>query len=416
MSDINEKRAGRKKTKNKKTLFIITVLLIVAVFIGLYIVSHNSEANSEVETVMIGTAEEKTAVTGYIIRDESVINAPEAGIVSFRADEGERVSKGSPVAVIYSGDVSDEVKSELSSLHQRINETEGSSVEKNLYAGDAVGSDTQVKNDIEMITRAVYSGDVSSVAQYKDDIIRIIRTDTAEDVRVQTTLEKLQARKTELESTISGRATTVYSDMAGVMCSQLDGCEEYFRISNLDAINPQYLSNSPETTPYGPDSVEKDAPCLKIINNYEWYFAAEVDELWVEGMKPGHSVKLRFTDVSDDTLEGTVYSISEPSNGKAAIVVKSRSMFTGMYTSRVVNAEIIKNTYKGFKVSKDAVHIDENGKYYVYISSEGAKRRRDVTILYADEAYVIIKEDNAAANNILLYDEVVISGKGGGEK
>ncbi|MBQ7953904.1 MAG: hypothetical protein IJ332_04110, partial [Clostridia bacterium] len=88
-------------------------------------------------------------------------------------------------------------------------------------------------------------------------------------------------------------------------------------------------------------------------------------------------------------------------------------MFNGMYTARVLNAEVIKKTYEGFKVSKDAVHIDGNGNYYVYVNTEGANRRRDVKILYADDAYVIIKVDNAAANNILLYDEVVVSGKGG---
>ena len=110
-----------------------------------------------------------------------------------------------------------------------------------------------------------------------------------------------------------------------------------------------------------------------------------------------------------------MYSISKPVDGKVALVVKSRSMFNGMYTTRALNAEVIKKTYEGFKVSKDAVHIDENGNYYVYVNTEGANRRRDVTILYADDAYVIIKVDNAAKNNILLYDEVVVSGKGGGK-
>ena len=91
-------------------------------------------------------------------------------------------------------------------------------------------------------------------------------------------------------------------------------------------------------------------------------------------------------------------------------------MFNSMYTARSVNAEVIKKTYEGFKVSKNAVHIDENGNYYVYINREGVNRRRDVTILYADDAYVIIKEDNAAQNNLLLYDEVVVTGKGGEAK
>lgn len=55
------------------------------------------------------------------------------------------------------------------------------------------------------------------------------------------------------------------------------------------------------------------------------------------------------------------------------------------------------------------MHIDDEGNYYVYINSEGAIRRRDVQILYSDDAYVIIKEDNSASNNLLLYDEVIVS-------
>ena len=412
MSNI-KKNKKKKKNNNKKIYFIVATLIVMTIFIVLGILSRNSKTDSGYETVMIGTAEEKVETKGYIIRDESVINSPEAGILSFRTDMGKRVSKGSAVAVIYSGEVSDDVKNELTSIYQRIDEIEGSSVEKDLHAGDVVGSDTQVKNDVEMISRAVYFGNVSSVAQYKDDITRIIRANTAEGKQVRTTLEKLQARRRELESSISGKTTYIYADMAGVMCSQIDGGEEYFNIRNLEDIDVQYIRNCPELNSSSPDIVEKNEPCLKIVNNYEWFYATEVDEVWIEGVKVGHKVNIRFTDISDDTVEGTVYSISQPVDGKVSLVVKSRSMFNGMYTARVLNAEVIKKTYEGFKVSKDAVHIDGNGNYYVYVNTEGANRRRDVKILYADDAYVIIKVDNAAANNILLYDEVVVSGKGG---
>ena len=123
-------------------------------------------------------------------------------------------------------------------------------------------------------------------------------------------------------------------------------------------------------------------------------------------------MSLRFVDISNETMDGTIYSISEPVDGKVSIVIKSRSLFTGMYTTREVKAEIIRKTYRGFKVSKDAVHIDKDGSYYVFVNSEGAARRRNVTILYSDDAYVIIKEDNSATNNLLLYDEVIISDTG----
>ena len=402
-----ENRTKSKKKKSKKSVFVIFLLLIVTFIAGISILMNNFEKSSEYETVLIGTAEDKTVVTGYMIRDEYVINAPVGGVISFRAGEGERVAKGSAVAVIYSGDVSDDVKSELSSIHQHINEAEGSVVEKNLFAGDAMGGAAQIENNIDMITSAVYSGNVSNVTQYKDDIIRVIRKDTAKDAEAQTTLEKLRARKSELEKSISGQSTAIYSNVAGVMSSQTDGCEEYFSIANMGKITPSYLKNSPAPELRAPDTVEKDSPCLKIINNYEWYFTALVDEAWVEDMKIGNSVQLRFTDISSNTMPGTVQSISKPQGGKVALVVKSRSLFTGIYTSRTLNAEIIRRTYKGFKVSKDAVHIDEDGSYYVYINGEGIKKRRNVKILYSDDAYVIIEEDNSASNNLLLYDEVI---------
>lgn len=412
MAENKSRKSKKKKQKNNKTLLLLVILLMAAIVVSLYIYASNSAAGTSTETVMIGTAEDKTAVFGYIIRDEQVVYAPETGVISFRADEGKRVSKGSSVAVVYSGDVSDDVKSELSSIHQRINEIEGSSVEKNLYAGDTMGGTSQIENDIDMIASAVYSGNVSSVTQYKDDIIRIIRKDTGEEAATQTTLEKLQAQKQELEGSISGRATGIYAPRAGIMCSQIDGCEEYFNIANLDAITPAYLNEAPKSITEMSETVEKDTACLKLIDNYKWYFTAVVTEKWAEDLKTGNSVSLRFTDISDDTLDGTIYSISEAEGGKVALVIESTGIFSGMYTARMLNAEIIRKTYNGFKVSKDAVHIDEDGTYYVYISSEGAVRRREVNILYSDEAYVIIKEDNSANNNLLLYDEVIVSGDG----
>lgn len=403
--------AKKNKGNNGNKMFVISVLIIVAIFIILYIFSGRQTKEVDVETVMIGTAEDKTAVEGYVIRDENIAIAPESGVLSFYANEGERVAKGFKVAVVYSGDVSDEVKSELSSINRHINEIEGSSIEKNLFAGDVTGGSSQIENDIDMINRAVYQGDVSNVSQYKDDIIRLIRKDTGEGEAVKTTLEKLLARKAELEGSISGKATAIFSASAGVMCSQIDGCEEYFSIKTLDKITPEYIKNSPEAKLNSPDEIEKGQPCLKIINNYEWYYTAEVDEEWLMDMKVGKSISIRFTEISNDKLDGVVYSISEPVDGKVAVVIKSRSMFTGMYTARKAKAEIIRKTYKGFKVSKNAVHIDEEGNYYVYVNSEGIVRRRDVSVVYSDEAYVIIEVDNSASNNLLLYDEVIVSDK-----
>lgn len=403
-------RSKNKKNKRGRTFAFIAVLLVSAVFVGMYILTENARSSVETETVLSGTAEDKISVNGYVIRGEYVINAPDSGIISFRSDEGKRVSKDSSVAVIFSGDVSDDVKNELSSIHERLKEIEGSSAEKNLYAGDTVVGASQIVNDIDAISDAVYKGDTSSVPQYKDDITRLIRKNDTETETALTTYEQLTMRKNELEVSISGNATVIYAPIAGVLCSRVDGYENYFSLDCLEKITPEYLDNVPSVEKKTTDTAEKDSPCMKIVNNYEWFFAAKVDEKWAEDLKTGQSVSIRFTDVSDEKMDGTVYSISEPEDGKVAVVVESSGMFNGMYNVRNANVEIIRKTYKGFKVSKEAVHIDKDGGYYVYVNSEGIVRRRDVEILYSDDSYAIIKEDNFASNNLLLYDEVIVAG------
>ena len=404
------KKYNKKRKKKNKSILIIAVLFAVAVFLGINMLSGTIKPSADTETVLLGTAEDKMKVDGYIIRGEYVVNAPESGIISFRSDEGKRVSKGSTVAVIYTGEVSDDVKNELSSIHERMNEIEGSSVEKNLYAGDSVVGTSQLVNDIEAVADSVYQRDTSKVPQYKDDIIRLVRKKTDGSGTTLTTYEQLTARKKELESSISGNARAIYAPISGVLCSQTDGYEEYFGISCLSQLTPEYLKNAPEQKTEKEDTVTKDNPCMKLINNYEWFVAANVDEKWAEDLKVNQFVSIRFPDISDNKLDGTIYKISEPSDGKVALVVRSSGLFNGMYNLRNAKVEIIRKTYRGFKVSKEAIHIDKDGMYYVFVNSEGVAKRRDVDILYSDEYYAIIKEDNFASNNLLLYDEVIVSG------
>lgn len=401
----------KKKSEQKKTALIIFVLFIAVIFFSINIININSKASVSTETVMTGSAEDKVSANGYIIRNEFIVNAPDTGVITFRYDEGKRVAKGSQIAAIYTGEVSDSVKNELSSLHERINELEGSSAEKKLLAGDTVVGTAQVVNDVDAILKAVYKRDVSDVSQYKDDITRLIRNSESDGGTALTTLEQLQSRKNELESQISGNVTSVYAPISGVLCSDLDGCEEYFNIEKINDITPKYLKNCPKREDDTSDKeTVKDTPCLKLINNYEWYFAANVDEKWLSDVKQGAEISIRFTNISDEKLDGIVYSISQPENGVATIIIQSNNTFSGMYTQRELTAEIVRKTYRGFKVSKEAIHVSKDGEYFVYVNSEGIVKRREIDILYSDSYYAIVAENNKKSNYLLLYDEVIVSG------
>ena len=59
-----------KKTRKKKskTILIIAVLFAIAVFLGINMLSGTIKPSADTETVLLGTAEDKTEVDGYIIR------------------------------------------------------------------------------------------------------------------------------------------------------------------------------------------------------------------------------------------------------------------------------------------------------------------------------------------------------------
>ena len=60
--------AKKSKNKGSNKKLIIAVLAIIAIFIILYIFSGRQNRDVEVETVLIGAAEDKTQVSGFIIR------------------------------------------------------------------------------------------------------------------------------------------------------------------------------------------------------------------------------------------------------------------------------------------------------------------------------------------------------------
>ena len=316
------------------------------------------------------------------------------GIISFRVSEGERIGKGALAAVIYTGTVSQEVQNSLTSINERIRDLESSTSEQVLYAGDEVTTISQVVGRIDDVIGAVYSRDTAAVTQYKDDITRLIGNDQSETTAL-TTLEQLRAEKQQLEASIAGNAVSLYAPEAGVMSSVIDGYESYFQYQQAAELPPSYLDAAEELAPAADGGIVQGQPCLKIVDNYSWYYAANVDERWVKNLKEGDAVSLRFINITEDKIDGTVYHVSEPENGSVTVVVESDQYVPGIYSIRETEAELIRKSYTGFKISKKALRIDEQDQAYVLINSEGVVRRRDVTVLFSDEAYVIIQEDNS---------------------
>lgn len=103
-----------------KFLFILffIFLLIVAVY-QIYCYFYVS-ASTEYATVI--ECEDTVAVSGYFLRDESVISAENSKYIDITVNSGEKISKDGTIANVYSTEDSAKIQSQIRELQLRIDE------------------------------------------------------------------------------------------------------------------------------------------------------------------------------------------------------------------------------------------------------------------------------------------------------
>ena len=103
-----------------KFLFILffIFLLIVAVY-QIYCYFYVS-ASTEYTTVI--ECEDTVTVSGYFLRDESVIRAENSKYIDITVNSGEKISKNGIIANVYSTEDSAKIQSQIRELQLRIDE------------------------------------------------------------------------------------------------------------------------------------------------------------------------------------------------------------------------------------------------------------------------------------------------------
>ncbi|OQB14008.1 MAG: HlyD family secretion protein [Firmicutes bacterium ADurb.Bin193] len=404
-----------KNRKRKKKSYLLKIALFLVLCTSLYILAEMSKDPVRTEVIRYGTLEDKISVEGYAIRREHVINAPTDGMISCVAREGERISKFDRIATIFEGKVDENLQSRITRINEKIAEYERNEMKSGLVLGDAVMMDTVTAKTVEDIIKSCYDRNLSKISTYKNDLERIVTqrsgTESAKTFG-KSKKEELIEEKRRLEASASSARVDIIAPASGVFSSAIDGFEGFFDVSDRVLITPEVLSKADGINPIKVSSAKKGEPIVKIVDNYEWYFAAAVDAKSLAGLKVGDYIQLRFPELSDRLLDANIDAISEEQSGKVGVVISCGQYDDNIYSARRLSAEIVRKTYGGFKVPKSAVRVRDDGERGVYIKKDSIAAFRRIEILHSSDEYVIAKEDNKMKNGLLLYDEVIISGSG----
>lgn len=412
----------RKKNKKKKRrrggfvgFLIIAFVLVIAVNLLL-----SNDSRLETTIVRQGSEEDLISADGYIFREQSVITAPADGYVYCEAAEDERVSAGEAVMYIYKTEINLSAMGELKAVEEKIKELSEGIRTSEVYSSDTAKIEQNIAQSLRGVSRLGAKGNMEKLAEISKTVNDLIEKRRIILGEIQPTdrnreLEELKKQKAELEQKYNIERTIIHSPKTGAFTSRVDGLEEKLSPAALEGISLDYIKELDKLSAEA-KNVQKAAsgqPVGKIVNNFAWSLAVVTQKDKIEGIAVGDSLQLRFPDVGIETVAGKVSRITPEQSGKVILIIDSNKYIDNIYSSSRVKAELIRNSYEGFRIPAKSLRMTD-GEMGVYVIRSNKGRFVPVELLYNAGSWVVVREITESAEHpkvLKLYDELIISGK-----
>lgn len=394
-----------------KNKWIIPVVLFI-VLVTANAVRGLFQSRIELEVLTQGKIEEARTTQGVLIKNEKVntINLPD--IAEIYAKDSSRVANKEIIAMLYGSTEDEALIRELSEINKKINAIHSSDAQKSIYISDTMQMESEISRYVDEIIKSASKNDFSKLSEYRYKISMITaQKAVARGEDIVTPAEELivlQTRKNEIESSLGKSVNIVTSNMAGIFVEGRDGFEETMSPENIEKLTPQSIDDVISGSKDGTMVNDENIYTYKLIDNFKYSVAVNLDSDVTEGLKVGDSVKIRFLDFSKDDISATVKYISVPDKeDMRTVVAECDNYVENLLSQRVVNVDFVKKSVSGYKVNVEYIHTVDN-TVGVFIKRGAVMKFLPVNIEYSNEDEAIITSANASMP-IKSYDEIVVS-------
>jgi hypothetical protein len=396
----------------------ITMLVLffgIIAYFGIYI--YNSLNDSvELCTVYSTTEEDRAEASGFLIRDEQVLDQAPGALMEIVLSEGEKVEVGGVVARIYSSEEAAARQEEIASLEDELAQLQALSTSG--ISGDAVELDREIETLMRTIHQSAASASFEELdddaAQLKYQTLRRDYLYTSDTGDLDADITAVANQLASLQSQNSGSTKAVTTTISGTFSGYVDGYESFLTLDKLDDVTPTTLANWEKLA----GQVEAEQYIGKLILGQNWYYVATMNA--EDAQRMGTTVTLRFTSTFKTDITMTVESISEEEDGQVAVVFSTNDYLTQTTQMRYQSADIVYDTQSGLLVPLSAVRIetttDDEGHTQsqegVYVVVGNRAEWKTVTVIYTGEDYCLVKPtDEGSSDALRSGDTVVARGK-----
>ena len=396
------------------------IVLFFVIFVSAIYNQKNRE--SDTESALISEATASAEFRGVFIRDEKPASYSGNGILSYNVSDGGKLGSGSVIAVAYADDSQISRNREKAQLQKELDillKIQNPGTRESAQPAEISAS---IEENYREFLFCRDRMDLSSIRSVKDDLLvqmstyQII-TNEVSDFSQQ--IIDLQTRIAQLEREASEPIETVTSPGSCYFVSYCDGYEDKLTPECLDTITADEIEAVTD------QRLEDKKLVGKLVNGYNWYLAGVVDNTRQE-YKVGDYVKIR-PESSAEVFTAEIKDIRDEGDQKRAVLILAcREFNSELVQHRTENIELVRATYRGLKVPREAIRfvnteetegegdsaVTANVTYKgVYVLKGEQVQFKKIDVIYEGSDYVLSSLEHTGDESFLaLYDDIMIEG------
>lgn len=359
-------------------------------------------------TAYESTIEDSIELTGFVVREETVIPLTQAGTVDVLLSEGEKVARGGTVANLYQNSASIEQKSQITRLEQELEQLEDTR-SRNIDTGDTLRLGDSIISAITDLRGSVARGDLTALETQASTLKNLVfkRSYTYEgtDTNLDETITDLARELDALRAEYSRSTQSVLADVPGIYSGFVDGYESLLSPLTLETVTPAELD---DLLRHPPDVTQSSVG--KLVTNATWYFTFSCSTQQATRFTVGNKLTVRFSRDVTQEFRMKVSSISEEQNGRVVISLSSNQFIAQTTLLRQQSVELIFGSKTGLYVPKSALRTDEEGNPGIYTIVGIQAEYKPVTIVAEGADYFLVTAADSTRKALRQGEEVIISG------
>lgn len=379
----------KKKVVQNIALVILSVLIIIIIY---FIVSIVRLFQKPVDTVMVKKGEliNYEEVTGYIIRNEEIVDTSEYdGTVKSEMEDATRVSKGSAIMTFVSKS-EQQIIDKIAKLDEKIDQAIES--KQTIFTNDVKMLEAEIETNI--YTNIKENHDLNSIKEYKKYLNEKIEKKAkivGELSPAGSELKTLMNERTAYEKELNDSEKLLLAPKAGLVSYRVDNLENVLTSKSISEITTKDLSNIKVALN---QVIPVNLNHVKIIDNFECYIAVPMKSEEAYSAKLNDTIFLRFQNTGDSLIPATVEYISKEDDC-ILLVFKLKTNIEELTKYRKIGLDVVWWSSTGLKVSKNTLFDSTVAVTPVHEETPGSGEQLDFSgeVERQEEAQEIISED-----------------------